>query len=205
MKNLGVLGGTFDPVHNTHISIATAAMKQYNLSKILMMPVKAPTHKAEAIADGNARLDMVRLAIKGINGLEASDFELTREGKSYTSDTLLLLRKKYSDCRLFFIIGGDSVMYLEKWHKPEIIFENSHILYACRKGDGRYEVKNHIETVLNKNFKNIEISEIVMEESGTASTEIRRKIAEGCKNYRELGLPESVFDYIVKNGLYRKK
>lgn len=205
MKRIGILGGTFNPIHNTHIDMAKAALSNYNLSEIWVMPAKIPPNKLgmEIVAD-NHRYEMVKLALDGENNIFPSDFELLRDDISYTSDTIILLKEKYPDIEFCFIIGGDSVLYLEDWHEPQTIFDNAVILYISRIGSEADKCKEHIENVLKKDFDNVRLVEITFEVNAVSSTEIRKHISEGIRDANQLGINEKVMDYILKNGLYKE-
>ena len=205
MKKIGILGGTFNPIHNTHIEMARAALSNYNLSEIWVMPAKIPPNKLgmEIVADSH-RYEMVKLALEGENNIFPSDFELFRDDISYTSDTLILLKEKYSDTEFYLIIGGDSVLYLEDWHEPQIIFDNAVILYFSRIGSEADKCKEHIENVLKKNFDNVRLVEINFAVNAVSSTEIRKHISDGIKNANQLGINKKVMDYILRNGLYKE-
>ena len=205
MEKIGILGGTFNPIHNTHIDMAKAALSNYNLSEIWVMPAKIPPNKlgVEIVAD-NHRYEMVKLALDEENNIFPSDFELLRDDISYTSDTIILLKEKYPDVEFCFIIGGDSVLYLEDWHNPQTIFDNVVILYVSRIGSEADKCKEHIENVLKKNFDNVRLVEITFEVNAVSSTEIRKHISEGMRDANQLGINQKVMDYILKNGLYKE-
>lgn len=205
MKKIGILGGTFNPIHNTHVEIARAALANYNLSEVWVMPAKIPPNKLGVeIVDDSHRYKMVKLALEGEKNIFPSDFELLRDDISYTSDTLILLKEKYLDSELYLIIGGDSVLYLEDWHEPQTIFNNAVILYASRIGSEADKCKEHIENVLKKAFVNVRLAEINFAVNSVSSTEIRKQISDGIKNAKQLGINEKVMDYILKNRLYKE-
>ena len=111
MKKIGILGGTFNPIHNGHLALGQAAMEQYDLEEIWLMPSKLPPHKSHfAILSEEHRLTMTKLAAQINKNFIASDFELKREGLTYTADTLELLTKEYPDYKFYFIVGGDSLI-----------------------------------------------------------------------------------------------
>ena len=205
MKNIGILGGTFNPIHNTHIEMAKTALKNYDLSEVWMMPAKIPPNKiGRDITEGYHRYNMLKLALENEDNILPSDFELLRNDISYTSDTLTLLRKKYPDIDFYLIIGGDSVLYLEDWHEPQIIFNNAEILYISRVGDESEECRLHIENVLKKRFINIRMHELPFDISDISSTDIRKKIAEGEKDSTKLNINKKVMDYILRYELYKE-
>lgn len=205
MKKIGILGGTFNPIHNTHIEMAKTALKNYDLSEVWMMPAKIPPNKiGRDITEGYHRYNMLKLALENEDNILPSDFELLRSDISYTSDTLTLLRKKYPDIDFYLIIGGDSVLYLEDWHEPQTIFNNAGILYISRVGDESEECKLHIENVLKKRFINIRMHELPFDISDISSTDIRKKIAEGEKDSTKLNINKKVMDYILRYELYKE-
>ena len=205
MKKIGILGGTFNPIHNTHVEIARAALADYNLSEVWVMPPKIPPNKLgmEIVADSH-RYEMIKSALEGEKNIFPSDFELLRNDISYTSDTLILLKEKYPNSEFYLIIGGDSVLYLEDWHEPQTIFDNAIILYASRIGSEADKCKEHIENVLKKDFENVRLVEINFTVNSVSSTEIRKNISKGIRDANQLGINKKVMDYILKNRLYKE-
>lgn len=110
---IGILGGTFDPVHNAHIAVAQLAMRQLNLENVLFLPAGDPPHK-HARASRWARMEMVRLAVAQ-TGFSSCDIEVTREGTTYTVDTLRALHARYPQAEFFYIIGTDTLYQLPSW------------------------------------------------------------------------------------------
>ncbi|MDE6699339.1 MAG: nicotinate-nucleotide adenylyltransferase [Lachnospiraceae bacterium] len=202
MSDIGILGGTFDPIHNGHITLAKRAYESFNLDKILIMPSKKPPHKkTRVITEDNHRINMVKLAIKDYPYMEFSDFEMKREGYIYTADTLTLLKKAYPENNYFFILGGDSIRNLESWYNPEIILEKAVIISSLRDGitDTAYE---NIVTNLIKTYKasNPDIRKLPMENINISSSDIRNNFYtdENIHSY----LNRDVVQYIIDNRLY---
>ena len=109
MRRIGILGGTFDPVHNGHLLLGEQAYREYGLDEIWFMPCGHPPHKkSRLVTQGKEREDMVKLAIASVSYFVYSDFELKREGNTYTAQTLTLLREAYPQHEFYFIIGADS-------------------------------------------------------------------------------------------------
>ena len=135
MKRIGILGGTFNPIHVSHIMIALAAKDALCLDKVLVMPSKRPPHKENSgIASDTDRAAMTELAIRGLEGFELSRLELDRDSEyTYTSDTLKELAGLYPDSRFYFIIGGDSLEQFHTWHEPGEILKNC-VLVATGRG-----------------------------------------------------------------------
>ena len=120
MRRIGILGGTFDPVHNGHLLLGEQAYREYGLDEIWFMPSHVPPHKKDHfITDGAARIRMLELATESIPYFTVSDFEMGREGNTYTAQTLALLKEAYPDIEVYFIIGADSLYQLESWYHPE--------------------------------------------------------------------------------------
>ena len=123
-KQVGILGGNFNPVHNAHLVVADQVRQQLGLDEVLLMPEFEPPHvdKKETI-DEQHRLNMLMLAINGIEGLDIETIELERKGISYTYDTMKLLTEANPDTDYYFIIGADMVEYLPKWHRIDELIE----------------------------------------------------------------------------------
>ena len=206
MKKIGIFGGTFNPIHNTHVEMAKAALKEGGLDEVWVMPAKVPPHKLgmKIVAD-SYRFEMVKLALTREKNLLPSDYELVRDRVSYTSDTLISLKEDYPDDEFTLIIGGDSVLYLEDWHEPQIIFDNADILYISRIGSESGKCLSHIDNVLKKRFTNVRMKEIRFSATSVSSTEIRKLISEGIKDASLLGIDEKVMDYILSNNLYKEE
>jgi nicotinate-nucleotide adenylyltransferase len=190
-QRIGVFGGTFDPVHNTHIDVARTALEHADLDKVLFMVAARPPHKrTETHATPEQRLQMVKRAVSGESQMDVSDIELHREGPSYTADTLRQLAFQYPDARFKLIIGKDSLIELPNWRDPETILELADLLVVPRPGDGRVIpeiLKGHYEV-------------LPFEETDVSSTEVRRRI--GANEPVADLIPQEVEDYIRAEGMY---
>lgn len=134
-RKVGILGGTFDPLHIGHLHIALCARHVLGLDEALVMPAGSPPHKPdERITSGGARLEMIRAAIEGIEGLGCSDLDLHGNAPSYTSDLLEKFRAQHPDTDLWFIIGSDSLHEFHTWHRPNRILEFTRLAVAERPG-----------------------------------------------------------------------
>ena len=134
MRRVGILGGTFDPVHNGHLLLGEQAYREYGLDEIWFMPSHVPPHKKDHhITDGAARIRMLELATESVPYFLVSDFEMGREGNTYTAQTLALLKEAYPDIEVYFIIGADSLSYLRMDRLPELS-EGLPICTACFSG-----------------------------------------------------------------------
>ena len=194
---IGILGGTFDPVHNAHIEIANQALKQFDLDKVFLMPTPNPPHKSKNfITDILHRMNMLNLAIDGMSGLEVSDFESASGKVTYTADTLKALARLYPDDELFFIIGSDSLATFTSWYKPAEILKYAKLLVA-RRGHETVEEMNRDVEAIEKKF-NVEIGIIDIEPRDDSSSKIRHDLDLST-------LPMTVQRYIAKNNLYVEK
>ena len=137
MRRIGIMGGTFNPIHNGHLAIAEKAREQFTLKKVLFMPSGVPYMKEQReVLPIQARCEMAALAIKDMPGFELSRMETVdaAQGKNtYTCDTLQKLRAKDPEAAYYFILGADSLYAMEKWKNPAYIFQNCTILAAVRR------------------------------------------------------------------------
>lgn len=192
MLRLGVIGGTFDPIHTGHVLLALFAMERLPLDQVLFIPAADPPHKEARpdMAPVEDRWAMVEQAIEGFSGFQASRIELERPGKSYTVDTLRQLRVDRPDCELYLIIGEDNVVQMSTWHDPRGILELCTVVAGSRVASGSQadaELARRIVPVETPVFQ-------------ISSTEIRRRLAEG-RPVRYL-VPEKVEAYIRGRRLY---
>ncbi len=199
MRRIGIMGGTFNPIHSVHLIMAQVAYKQFNLDQVVFMPSKHPPHKDnnEIVSDEH-RTRMIQLAIDGNNHFAFSDLELNREGTTYTSDTLTYLTEQNPDTEYYFIIGGDSLEQLESWHEPQIIFDKCHILAARRGQLSKKDFKSKVAYYKEKYNANIQLIE--MENIHISSHRIRKHILKG-EPYSYY-CPDKVSKYIAYHGLY---
>lgn len=199
MAKIGIMGGTFNPIHNGHIQMANSAYEQCQLQKILFMPSKIPPHKQGLnIVHENLRSDMVKIAISEFDCFAFSDFELRREGTTYTAETLTLLKEEHPLDQYYFIMGADSFFQFEMWYQPQIICNMASILVVGRDHATKKELLNQKEH-LQQRF-NADIAILTMEEVPVSSSDIRKRIAHG--QSVDTMLPEGVIEYIKEHRLY---
>ena len=186
MRRIGVIGGTFDPIHHGHLLLARFALEQIPLDEVLFIPAADQPLKQGAYAPAEERWAMVELAVADCADFAASRLELDRPGKSYTVETLRLLHQRHPRTELFFIIGADNIAQLDAWHDLEGIFAQCTVVVGARPGEvaGCAPRLRFIETPL------IELS----------STEIRTRRAAGL-SIRYM-VPEAVEAHILAKGLY---
>lgn len=193
---LGILGGTFNPPHFGHLALAKAAREELSLDRVLLMVAADPPHKPVQMPAA-PRLMMAKLAAEGMEGIEASDIEISRGGKSYTVETLRALRDLYPDAELFLIVGEDMLKDLPYWREAENIFKLANIVGMERPGTSG----NARETaqMLRERF---DACVFVTEYAGPdlSSTDIRENMA--CGLPVEGMLPEAVERHIYEEGYY---
>ena len=190
---IGILGGTFNPVHKAHIELAKAAYEQHGLSKVLLMVSPNPPHKAgRIIADVAHRNEMVKLAIQPYDFMEFSDFEQKREGFIYTAETLTLLGEQYPENHYYFIVGGDSLDAIDNWYHPEIVLKKCTLLAAGRDDIYDEKLAKRIEE-LNVKY-NADIRMVKLKKMDISSTDVRAGELDD--------VPDNVAEYIKKHRLY---
>lgn len=206
-RAIGILGGTFDPIHNGHLSIANHVLTHCKLEKVIFVPTGTPPHRAPPIATSRQRLEMTRLAIQNHQAFSVSDIESLKNGPSYTYNTLESLRKEYPDESISLIVGEDAFLTLPTWHQWEAIFNLAHIIVVERT---HTVSKSHIINNLLTHKKSKEFSDLLNTKAGRvfilpmkpvdiSATQIRRQLA---FNEPTKGLPPSVQNYIDQFGIY---
>ncbi|MFA5366858.1 MAG: nicotinate-nucleotide adenylyltransferase [Dehalococcoidia bacterium] len=195
----GVLGGTFDPIHNGHLGIAGVACRQLGLERVLFVPAREPWLKGDrGIAPSLHRVEMIKLAILSDSRYNISYVDLEREGPSYTVDTLSDLRRELgSDAELYFILGMDALEGLAGWREPNRIVDMCHLVVARRPGVAMIDLK-----ALEAGLPGISEKIVVIDNElyDVNSTEIRQRVAAG-RSIEGLA-PDAVARYIRENGLY---
>ena len=197
---IGIYGGAFSPIHNGHVAAARAFMEQMWLDILYVMPTGISPHKQmKGDATARDRFEMCRLAFEGVDGVIVSDLELRREGKSYTVDTL---REMYHpDNRLFFLMGTDMLMTLDRWREPEEIFRLCYPVYVRRETDTSLD-DAIIQKIAEYNVKYGKVvRRIVTPAIEVSSTLVRETVAAG-GDVRDM-VPASVASYISEKGLYK--
>lgn len=200
MKRYGMMGGTFNPIHLAHLYIAYEAKETLNLDKVIFMVAGNPPHKKESsVIDSNYRYDMVKMAIKDYSGFEISDYEIQKQGYSYTYETLKYLKGDEGDVEVFFIAGADSLIDIEKWKNPELVLSNCTFV-AFNRGEYNKETleeqKKKLQDKYNSNIILLDISNLDI-----SSSMIRERIIKGKKV--DFFIPEKVMEYIEQNKLYK--
>ena len=201
MADIGILGGTFDPIHKAHLALGRQAYEQFHLDAVWFMPSNHPPHKKDhPVTAGEIRREMVSLAVRGIPGFVCSDFELRREGNTYTAKTLSLLSKEFPGDRFYFIIGADSLYEIESWYHPETVMALAVLLVAVRPYEQDHPSLEQQICRLREKY-GARIHKLHFHEMEVSSEEIRKAAADG----RPIDdwVPSPVAQYIKARGLYR--
>lgn len=190
MKRIGILGGTFNPIHMGHLTIAQMVQEQFRLDKVLFIPSHLPPHKgSQNVAAARDRYAMVRSAVRGNPNFAVSDFEIKRKGKSYSIDTLIFLQDRFpKKTKFYFIIGGDLLSTLHTWKRIDELLKIVTFVAVNRPGF-------RIRPRFKRKVKFITVPGIHI-----SSSDVRSRIWSG-KTVKYL-VPDSVRRYIEKRRLY---
>lgn len=202
-KKVGLMGGTFNPIHTGHLLLAERAYEQFQLDKVLFMPAKKPYHKTiRKMVDDEDRIEMIRLGIQGNSHFELSLIEFQREGNTYTIDTLRELEKRYPNTQFYFIMGADSLYQFSQWKEPEEILKRAILLAAARDDLSSSALNSQIDYLTDK-FGVGDIRLLRSPNMEISSHDIRNRVING-ESIRYL-LPEVVLEYIEKKRLYQER
>jgi len=200
MKRIGIMGGTFNPVHRGHLALARAAKEQFALDQIVFIPSGNPPHKkAGEVLDKEERFKMVKMATRRIPSFVVSRIELDRPGFSYAIDTFNALKKKYGKkAKLFFIMGLDSINEILEWRKPLDLFKLCEFIVGTRPGSTIRTFRRLMKfPPLQKEIDKIHLMEL---KEAISASQIRHRLKTGKSADR--WLPRAVASYIKKKGLY---
>ena len=202
-EKIGILGGTFDPIHLGHLIIAEQARDQYGLDRVLLIPSGHSYFKdnrSRKVQPAQTRLEMTRIAARDHAPFEVSDIEVNRPGNTYSFETLEQLRELYPSSELYFIVGADTVCSMRTWRAPERIFAACTILAAIREDQVDPEQLRKESEALARDY-GARILPVEIPNIGISSTDIRERAAAG-KSIHYL-VPSALESYIIKNGIYK--
>ncbi len=186
---IGILGGTFNPVHLGHLILADEVREKMQLDRVIFVPTYLPPHKdSSGIAAACDRYKMIKMAIKENKYFAISDAEIKRDGRSYTIDTIKEFKHSFPNEEIYFITGSDLLNYLEEWRDLSEIIKMVKFIVATRPGYPLEKIPAYIQTVA---IRAVDIS----------AFQIRNCVKEN-KSFRYL-VPEAVYDYIIKKKLYK--
>ena len=199
-QRVGIMGGTFDPVHYGHLVTAEAAREWYSLQEVVFVPSGHPPHKtAGTVSDFWSRYQMAVLATATNPFFEVSRMEYERGGHSYTVDTVRAFRQLYGDgTELFFVTGADAILEIIEWKQPEELLAMCRFIAATRPG---YDLRQ-LNALLGEYFSG-SVSILEIPAPSISSSDIRERVRRGA-SIKYL-VPEAVEAYIVENGLYRSE
>ncbi len=199
MKRIGIMGGTFNPIHLGHLAIARRAREQFALEKVLFIPSGIPYMKdLTEVLPAEARCEMTRLAIKGEPSFRLSTIEVDKSQNTYTFETLQDLKTNDPMAEYYFIMGADSLWAMEQWKNPQEIFLNCHVLAAVRDDKSPEDMEAQIAYLQEK--YDAQISLLKIDAMDISSSMIRNKIRDS-RSIHGL-VPEAVETYIYEHKLY---
>lgn len=201
MNNLkyGILGGTFNPIHNAHLFSAELVREECSLDKVIFLPTGNPPHKKMDSIGNEHRLAMVKMAIEGNEHFQVSEIEVFSKEVNYTINTMRKLKTENINIDYYFIIGADEAMILDRWKEVGELLKLCSFIVVNRPGFSDESVKNKINEITSRYGGNIAI--VSGPRLDISSTEIRKR-AENGKTIRYL-VPDKVEEYIAKEHLYR--
>jgi len=209
---LGVLGGTFNPVHLAHLRLAEELRETLELERVLLVPAGEPALKHTDVAPARHRLAMLQRAVAANPALEVDDLEVRRSGPSYTVDTLETLRERHRGAELWFLLGADALAELESWRSPARLFELASFAVATRPGYAP-RLRELLPRALAAPFRDgprglvhasgTELVAVPFTPLEISASDVRRRAARG-ESIRYL-VPDEVREYIAKHHLYRRE
>jgi nicotinate-nucleotide adenylyltransferase len=211
LQPVGILGGTFDPVHNGHLHLATTFLETLNLAELRFIPLNTPPHRTAPFASAEQRLEMLGLAIENQPDMKIDDCEIRRGGISYTIDTLKHLRKILDKTSLCLLMGMENFNTLNHWRQWRSLSNYAHIVIADRPGSNNKLTNNEMKNFLDDNItQSVEtlhqqpaglIMQLDIPMLDISSTQIRNNIQTNLKS--DSLLPNKVLDFIQAHDLYK--
>src|SRR5690606_41985215 len=201
VRRLGVMGGTFDPIHYGHLVTAEAAAEEFGLEQVIFVPAGQPPHKPPgAVTEARPRYLMTVLATVANPRFTVSRVDINRPGPSYTVDTLRELHARFGPgVELYFITGADAMLQILQWKDPESLFALCHFIAATRPGFRLSRLETVLGSMAERHRERIH--PLQLPALAISSTDIRQRVRQG-RSVRYL-LPDAVLHYIQKSGLYR--
>lgn len=209
-RAIGILGGTFDPIHQGHLQPALEAMHTLQLASLHLMPNHIPPHRPQPVASSNQRLAMARLAAQEFPNVTVDDRELRRLTPSYTIDTLIELRQELPDTPICFLVGMDSLLGLPNWHRWQELAEYAHLVVAVRPGWQPELCRQLAEFVASHQVDSpLAVHQqlaghliwLQNQPLALSATALRSRLARG--DSLDGLVPQKVADYIRQQGIYR--
>lgn len=203
VMKIGIMGGTFDPVHNGHLTLAQAALDQFDLDEIWFLPNGNPPHKQEVTDEVHLghRVRMVEAAIRPYSAFRLCMYEAERKAVSYSYATMEHFRMVYPEHRFYFIVGADSLLALHTWKHPERLVKTCVLLASCRDDVDNSRLESAIRQ-MNRDYHS-DIRLLKAPKVPVSSREIRKLIASGSCKQADIYLPGQVAAYIKEHCLYK--
>lgn len=199
-RKIGILGGTFDPIHNAHLLLGEAAREQFGLDRVIFIPNNLEHHKnRDEITAGDIRYQMVKMAISDNPYFTCSRLEIDKPDGTYTYNTIQELKLMYPGDELFLILGGDSINGLDSWYKADELMQSCIFLAAVRTFDDLPELDKKRRELNDRYGADIRI--MTFNRMDISSTEIRQKVKMG-RSVRYL-MPDQCIEFMCIKGLYR--
>lgn len=197
MIKVGIMGGTFDPIHIGHLILAMEAINYKNLDEVWFIPTGNPNFKQDKnVTDKQKRFEMVKIATQDNKKFNVCDYEINKNGVTYSWETMKYLRENY-DYDFYFIMGEDSLMSVETWENAEDFLKNTKILACIRRQEEISKLDVKIDDLKSKGYI---VEKIPTSFIDISSTKIREKVQTN-QDFRYF-VPNQVFEYIVRNKLY---
>lgn len=201
MTTLGLFGGTFDPIHQGHLHIARAFAQQLALDTVIFLPAGDPYHKHPTRTTARHRLAMVELAIADEPRFAVSNIDIVREGSTYTIDTIDIFKQNMPQTQFWWLMGMDSLMQLHTWKNWQKLVRQTHIAVAARDSTALHSAPRALHTWLGNALADGSLKLLAAPEYPVSSSQIRAELGQG--KSADAWLPQSVANYIRKQGLYR--
>ena len=202
-ERIGILGGTFEPIHLVHLIIAEQARDQYKLDRVLLIPSGHSYFKdnrSRKVQPAQVRLEMTKIAAGNYKPFEVSDIEVNRPGNTYSFETLEELKDQNPESELFFIVGADTICSMRTWREPKRIFDVCTVLAAMREDQVDPEEFKKQTQALERDF-GARLFPVSIPNIGISSTQIRERAASG-KTIHYL-VPDALESYIIETGIYK--
>ncbi|MEO7401077.1 MAG: nicotinate (nicotinamide) nucleotide adenylyltransferase [Polaromonas sp.] len=199
---MGVFGGAFDPPHNAHVALARAALEQFSLDALYIVPTGQAWHKARTLSDAEHRLTMTRLAFEDVERVVVDKRELQRAGPTFTIDTLRALQAENPQAQLYLFIGADQFLTFRQWHKWQEILELAIICIADRAQSTLAQTQFDAYAPHNHRFFTLQLPLMPV-----SATQVRQLVALGAASAYDVAqlVPEPVARYISLHRLYRPR
>jgi len=209
---VGILGGTFDPVHNGHLHLATTFLETLNMAELRFVPLNTPPHRTLPLASAEQRLEMLELAVENQAGLKVDDCEIRRGGISYSIDTLKHLRKILNETPVCLLMGIENFNTLNHWHQWQSLLDYAHIVIANRPGNDNKltdeEIKNFMDVSITQSVEILHqqpaglIMQLDVPMLDISSTQIRKNFQTNLNS--DSLLPNKVLDFVQTHHLYKQ-